>query len=324
MEAALFRAAHDTNLLRTRLDRILGENATRLSKNDAQRAILFILAEGSGHRDMDLEKTILLGSSVATSSFKISHEETSDCSMDVDNGAVGEGSQASVASPPSENLRERDTQERLDSRKCLEQACKDDRLHDNQLDDHPMVDRKRLVEILTAEERVNIMVNHLGSSDTAWLDMRSKYSSPTKGVRTGSVGIPNVAVGFLPLRVPGAETANEGRRQGEFVPSPKGLIGGGSVMFEMMHGRRGADFHRRKKKRTSERQACVGDPGRRRERGTLVGNVEQPGTTGMSMLSRSGSSAVGEEPLPGPGGGGEHTGEGCSSLPRLDVSRLNG
>lgn len=330
MEAALFRAAHETNLLRTRLDRILGKDATRLSKNDARRAILFVLAEGSGHSGVDREKTISLLSSSLSSSPKLGDdplpetEQTRDGSMDVDHGTVGGANQAVVASPRSENLLKRNTQEGIQSSKL---ACEDYRLHDNQLEDQPMVDRKRLVDILAAEERVNIMVNHLGSSHTAWLDiMHSRYSLPPKGARTGSVEISNGAVGFPPLSVRGAETANEGRPQGEFVSSPKALIGGESVMFGMVDEPRGTDSHRRKKKRRSERQACVGNYGQRRERGsTLGGHFEQPGTIGvMSMLSRSATSAVDQESLPGPGGGGEHTGPCSSSLPRLDVSRLNG
>lgn len=327
----MFRATHETSLLRTRLDRILGEDATRLSKNDARRAMSFILAEGSSHSDVDREKTILLSSSVP-SSPKIGDdplpepEETRDCSMDVDDFAVGGGHQAAVASPPSENLLERNTQEAIQSSKRHELACEDYRHHDNQLDDQPVVDRKRLVEIITAEERINIMVNHLGSSDTAWLGMHSRYSPPPKGTRTGSAEILNVAVGIPPLSLRGAGTANEARaytcrNEGEFVSSPKRLMRGDSVTCGMAHGPRGTDSHRKKKKSKSKGRACVGDSGQRQERGTLGGNFEQPGT-GMSMLSRSASSAVGQESLPEPVGG-ENTGP-CSSLPRLNVSRLNG
>lgn len=327
MEAALRSANHEARLLRTRLSRALQNADGPLSMNAARAVTTFVLAESSNYGGLDVETALQLSTSIPPSislnNVRASHNETGTL-MDIEGDESVAGAETLKTSTPGTTgvpattlaLCEEERNNTGKSRANTTNAG-------NASNGDVVVNRKRLIERVLAEERLSAMANHLGCAEPInrlWLApslLRHSQSvetvTPTltkESVRESSLST-TAGVELPPLD-------GFDRRQGKAAK-------------RRAHSAEDAFFSQSQPSGTAVGPAVDEGHGRRkRSRGNREGaeskndSVGRKGVgDGCSMLGRSKSFAMGQrhQPLPE---NDAILGSSCPSLPKLKASRLNG
>ena len=337
MEAALRRTSHATRLLCSRLNRAMGNGSNMVSRNAARSATSFILTDGATHGDLDLEKAILLSSSapyaVFSGGLSVVQQENSAGGADVNGNAMDGCKQAAETPSISEGKPGEVTTgtngegESVLCEKRLKLTREKNRNHDNQWDDQPVVDRERLITILTAQERVNAMANHLGLMKTHRLDAQPRCLPPPKATCTisGPFETPLEALqmkSHAAVRFPSLNThlARLVLDKGEHPNRGGGSMWDSSIVTDVVNGPAITNLHGgRKRRRSADGEHGEGTKEENQEE-TIKVNREP--SDFISAFSRFSSRARYQKSTIEPRDG-EYVGT-CPSLPKLKVSRLNG
>lgn len=181
MDEALRSAHHDARVLSSHLKRYLGKGNETLSESAARTATTFVLAQANAHGDLDTEKALRL-SRVAPppATARSTTQDTSGDAMDVegdvntDAAAVSGIGGETLPSSPGEQI---DSMRAASSRTMTGFSNAENHNvaaanrtptgggHEPAIDNGSIVDRRRLITILAAEERISAMARHLGSAD---------------------------------------------------------------------------------------------------------------------------------------------------------------
>lgn len=177
MEAALRSARHDARLLGNHLKRSLGKGDEPLPESTARTATKLLLGQDDTHSNLDTEKALQLSrlaprSATACSTVQYAAGNTMDVEGDGNtDAAVGSIGAETLPSGPGGQL---DSTRAAPSHEVV--GVNDESNHvaaaSTTLEGGrapasaaPVVDRRRLIAILAAEERTSAMANHLGSAN---------------------------------------------------------------------------------------------------------------------------------------------------------------
>lgn len=188
MDAALRSARHDARLLSNHLKRALGKENQYLPESAARNVTTSLLAQGDTHGDLDTEKALRL-SRIASSPLSSARahgikQDATRNDMDVEgdgNTESAAGSYGGEPLPSSHGGGQVDftgvasPQEVVgvgDAKNTNATAARLREGGDEPSNAGSVVNPRRLIAILEAEERISAMANHLGSVD-AMINLRS-------------------------------------------------------------------------------------------------------------------------------------------------------
>eukprot|EP00903_Cladosiphon_okamuranus_P009886 g9390.t1 len=211
MDAALRSAHHDARLLSNHLKRSLGKGNETLSESAARAATTFLLAQGDTHGDLDTEKALRLSRVVPPpATARGTPQDTSCDAMDVegdkntDAAAAGNIRGETLRLTPGEQHDSTITASSQtmsgisNAENSGEATTMDGSLagggHGPSRDNtSSVVNRRRLIAVLAAEERISAMASHLGSADPM-THLRSlllpEQASSTNWFSRGPAGVP--------------------------------------------------------------------------------------------------------------------------------------
>lgn len=178
MDAALRLARHDARLLSNHLENVMGDDEEPMSTKAARSAMAALQAQGDARGDIEIKTALCLSGPVPPTlgcAADGSAENKSIESM-VDVETDGEGSplldsshleRSAAKEGAALNLKGKILRDSDRRKPCLDNDKMRDKVPEVSSDDEDdrVVDRRRLISILAAEERIGAMANHLGPAD---------------------------------------------------------------------------------------------------------------------------------------------------------------